>query len=259
MRDLLHGPTRPRRRRLAGVHRRAVAAARRPKASRSTCVHDSDGGIRRRRPARRPTSCCSTSRLPGDSGFEVCRRLKQNDATRLTPVVLLTGLSRPRASPGRHRGRRRRLPDQAVRRHRAHRARAVAVAPQALHRRTRVGRIGDRQPGAHRRGARRLHRRPLRPAVELRGRRSGEHLGLSDDDLSALRRGGLLHDVGKVGIPDAVLLKPGRLTPRGIRAGQAAHRDRRAAVRGTAVAGRGAADHPPASRAARRLAAIPTA
>lgn len=38
------------------------------------------------------------------------------------------------------------------------------------------------------------------------------HLGLSADDLSALRRGGFLHDIGKVGIPDAVLLKPGGLT-----------------------------------------------
>jgi putative two-component system response regulator len=37
-------------------------------------------------------------------------------------------------------------------------------------------------------------------------------LGLPDDDLDALHRGGYLHDVGKVGVPDAVLLKPGKLT-----------------------------------------------
>ena len=30
--------------------------------------------------------------LPGIDGFEVCRRLKGNPSTRLTPVVLLTGL-----------------------------------------------------------------------------------------------------------------------------------------------------------------------
>jgi cyclic di-GMP phosphodiesterase len=40
----------------------------------------------------------------------------------------------------------------------------------------------------------------------------GRTLGLDEDDIAALTRGGFLHDVGKVGIPDAVLLKRGRLT-----------------------------------------------
>jgi putative two-component system response regulator len=40
----------------------------------------------------------------------------------------------------------------------------------------------------------------------------GRTLGLDEDDVAALTRGGFLHDVGKVGIPDAVLLKRGRLT-----------------------------------------------
>jgi putative two-component system response regulator len=39
----------------------------------------------------------------------------------------------------------------------------------------------------------------------------GEKLGLGEDDVSALARGGFLHDVGKVAIPDAILTKPGRL------------------------------------------------
>jgi putative two-component system response regulator len=39
----------------------------------------------------------------------------------------------------------------------------------------------------------------------------GARLGLRDDQQVALRRGGFLHDVGKIGIPDAVLLKPGPL------------------------------------------------
>jgi putative two-component system response regulator len=40
----------------------------------------------------------------------------------------------------------------------------------------------------------------------------GEHLGLVEDDITALRRAGIVHDIGKVAVPDAVLLKPGRLT-----------------------------------------------
>jgi len=39
-----------------------------------------------------------------------------------------------------------------------------------------------------------------------------ERMGLPEDDLETLRIAGPLHDVGKIGIPDAVLNKPGRLT-----------------------------------------------
>src|SRR3984957_4185224 len=42
--------------------------------------------------------------------------------------------------------------------------------------------------------------------------RLGEHLGLSEDQLVALRRAGIVHVVGKIAVPDASLLKSGRLT-----------------------------------------------
>jgi putative two-component system response regulator len=40
----------------------------------------------------------------------------------------------------------------------------------------------------------------------------GTHLGLTADEVGALRRGGYLHDIGKVAIPDSVLQKAGPLT-----------------------------------------------
>jgi putative nucleotidyltransferase with HDIG domain len=40
----------------------------------------------------------------------------------------------------------------------------------------------------------------------------GEELGLSGRELRAIRMGALLHDVGKIGIPEAILNKPGPLT-----------------------------------------------
>src|SRR5690349_3550998 len=42
--------------------------------------------------------------------------------------------------------------------------------------------------------------------------RLGAQLGLPEDQITALRRAGIVHDVGKIAVPDAILLKPGRLT-----------------------------------------------
>jgi len=36
--------------------------------------------------------------------------------------------------------------------------------------------------------------------------------GVKEDEMEHVRRGALLHDIGKLGIPDSILLKPGRLT-----------------------------------------------
>ncbi len=40
----------------------------------------------------------------------------------------------------------------------------------------------------------------------------GKRLNLSEEDLENLRIGGLFHDIGKIGIPDAILLKESKLT-----------------------------------------------
>lgn len=63
-------------------------------------------------------------------------------------------------------------------------------------------------------------------AAEYRDDQTGEHtrrvghlaallareLGLSDAEVELIRQAAPLHDIGKIGIPDAVLMKPGRLT-----------------------------------------------
>jgi putative two-component system response regulator len=41
----------------------------------------------------------------------------------------------------------------------------------------------------------------------------GERLGIPEEDVIALRRAGIVHDVGKVAVPDSILLKPGPLSP----------------------------------------------
>lgn len=50
-------------------------------------------------------------------------------------------------------------------------------------------------------------RRVMEVVVDL-----ARELGCSEEELVQIRRGALLHDIGKMGIPDHILLKPGRLT-----------------------------------------------
>jgi len=40
----------------------------------------------------------------------------------------------------------------------------------------------------------------------------GKEMGLSEEELDILKQGALFHDIGKIGIPDAILQKPGKLT-----------------------------------------------
>jgi putative two-component system response regulator len=49
--------------------------------------------------------------------------------------------------------------------------------------------------------------------VSVYAGRLGAAIGLTGPELEAVRRGGLFHDIGKIAIRDAVLLKPARLTP----------------------------------------------
>jgi putative nucleotidyltransferase with HDIG domain len=41
--------------------------------------------------------------------------------------------------------------------------------------------------------------------------RLAEEMGLGKDDIKNIRRGALIHDIGKIGVPDAILHKPGAL------------------------------------------------
>ncbi|MGO4547659.1 HD-GYP domain-containing protein [Paenibacillus sp. 2TAB23] len=49
--------------------------------------------------------------------------------------------------------------------------------------------------------------------VALYALKLGEELSLSSEELRAIAQGGLIHDVGKLRIPDTILNKPGKLTP----------------------------------------------
>jgi putative nucleotidyltransferase with HDIG domain len=52
-------------------------------------------------------------------------------------------------------------------------------------------------------------RKVVQKTIEL-----ARKMGMSENELEHVRRGALLHDIGKMGIPDSVLLKPGTLNER---------------------------------------------
>jgi putative two-component system response regulator len=150
--------------------------------------------------------------LPGIDGFEVCRRIKQNPATRLIPVVLVTGLNA-----------------------REHKIRGIDAGADdflskpfdAAELRARVKSLVHLKRYTDDLDSAESVILSLALTVEARDAYTEGHclrlsrnaaalgakLNLGAEDLAALHRGGYLHDVGKIGIPDRVLLKPARLTP----------------------------------------------
>jgi putative two-component system response regulator len=149
--------------------------------------------------------------MPGMNGFDACHTLKRDARTRLIPVVLVTALQE---SEDRIRGIEAGADDFLSKPINAHELRARV---RSL---IRIKRYTDDLDTAESVIV------SLALTIEARDRCTEGHcqrlarysttlglaLGLGEDDVSALERGGFLHDIGKVGIPDAVLLKPGRLT-----------------------------------------------
>lgn len=146
--------------------------------------------------------------MPGLDGYEVCRRLKKDADTRLIPVVFLTGVdSREGRIQGLEAGasdflnKPCDLVELQVRVRNLINFRRMTQeldsAEQMVFSIARTIEARDRETGDH-------CERLARLSVRL-----GESLGLVGEDLVTLRRGGFLHDLGKIGIPDAVLLKPG--------------------------------------------------
>ncbi len=149
--------------------------------------------------------------MPGLDGYQVCQRLKQDPETRLIPVVFLTGHgSREARLQGLEVGgtdflfKPCDLVELEIRVRNLVEFRRLTLeldsAEQMVFSIARTVEARDPDTLDH-----------CERLAQL-GVRLGERLSLAEDDLTALRRGGYLHDLGKVGIPDAVLLKPGPLT-----------------------------------------------
>lgn len=149
--------------------------------------------------------------MPGKSGIDLCRELKNNPETRLIPVVMITGLTER---------------DDKIR---AIEAGAddflnKPIFPEEMFARVKsllkLKEFTDELESAEdvlcTLGLSVESRDPYTAghcerlaeyASDL-----GEHIGLHGDELVALRRGGYLHDIGKITVPDEVLKKGSNLT-----------------------------------------------
>jgi len=150
--------------------------------------------------------------MPGKTGYELCRELKDDPRTRLIPIVMITGLN-------------------------AHEDRLKAIeagaddfltkpiSPEELFARVKsllkLKEFTDELETAEsvlctlglsveaRDPYTEGHcERLARDASDL-----GRHLNLEEECIVALRRGGYLHDLGKIGVPDEILKKGSNLTP----------------------------------------------
>jgi putative two-component system response regulator len=159
-----------------------------------------------------PDLVLSDVRMPRCDGFDLCRAMKSDASTRLIPIVLMTAsaeaedriraldagandfITKPIDQPELKARMRslmqiKRFTDdldsaEAV-------LRSLALMIEAR----------DTYTDGH-------CQRLAQYATEV-----GLHLNLDEDSLSALRRGGYFHDIGKIALPDSILLKPSGLTP----------------------------------------------
>jgi putative two-component system response regulator len=149
--------------------------------------------------------------MPKLNGFEVCRRLKLNPGTRLTPVVLVTALS---ATEDRVRGLEAGADDFLIkpvdRSELLARVRSLlslkAFTDELEQAETVLFSLAQSIEGKD-------------PYTEGHCQRLsdyssylGERMGLPLEQITALRRAGVVHDIGKIAVPDAILLKPAKLT-----------------------------------------------
>jgi putative two-component system response regulator len=163
----------------------------------------------RRRP---PDLILSDVRMPGKSGYEFCREMKDDPATRLIPFVLITGLS---DSGDKLRGieagaddflNKPVLAEELIARvHSLLRLKEFTDELETVD--SVLCTLGLIVEGRDPYTEGHCERLAL-GAADL-----GRHLRLDEDSILALRRGGYLHDLGKIAVPDEILKKGSNLSP----------------------------------------------
>jgi len=149
--------------------------------------------------------------MPGLNGFEVCKELKESESTRLVPIIIVTALQeRDDKIQGIQAGC-----DDFISKP-IDRLELIA----RVHALGRVKRLNDDLDNAE------SVVLSLARAVEAKDHTTGNHcdrlillsrefgkyIGLNEKEIKILERASIVHDVGKIGVPDSILLKPEKLT-----------------------------------------------
>jgi putative two-component system response regulator len=150
--------------------------------------------------------------LPGLDGYAVCRALKENAATALIPITLLTGLQDSEArmrgieagaddvitKPVEYGLLRARVRTQLRIKHLTDELESTEMVVFSM---ARWVEIKDPYTEGH------LRR------IAGYSEQTARALGLRPEHVRIVRHAGVLHDIGKIGVPESLLRKPGPLTP----------------------------------------------
>lgn len=205
-------------------------------------VHVATDGVRcleLARRVRRPDLILLDVMMPGMDGYEVCRRLKANPDTADIPVLFLSGRNaaederigleigaedylgkpvNPAVMLARVRAHLRlkaaadylRDQNSFLEREVARRVREIsAVQDITIYAMATLAETRDNETGNH---IRRTQNYVITLATKL-AEFPKYAVQLPRQDIELLYKSAPLHDIGKIGIPDRILLKPGRLTP----------------------------------------------
>jgi putative two-component system response regulator len=149
--------------------------------------------------------------MPGIDGFEVCRILKEDELTRLIPVVMITALD---SQQDRLKGLEAGVDDFISKPFNVYELLArvknllklrsyineLEHAEQVIFSLARAVEAKDNYTEGH------------CERLSILAQYLGTEMQLPENDLLILKRGGILHDIGKIAIDDSILLKPGPLT-----------------------------------------------
>ena len=171
-------------------------------------AEQAEGEVRR----QVPDLILSDVMMPGKSGYDLCRSMKENPATRLIPFVLITGLS---DSSDKVRGIEAGADDFLNKPVLAEEL--IARVKSLLRLKEFTDELETADSVLCTLGLIVEGRDPYTEGhcerLSVHAADLGRHLGMDEDSILALKRGGYLHDLGKIAVPDEILRKGSDLTP----------------------------------------------